>query len=1363
MGSNEIVVAVLDSGLQWDHPDLEGNVFINWGEVAAGAEDGLDNDSNGFVDDVIGWNFIGAHNNPYPGTTWDAHGTAVAGIAAAVGNNGLGITGAAPQVRMLPIRISGAWSAENPGFLPAAEIANAVLYAAGQSGDHEETWRGADVMVMSWGHNTPPAGSGYLSDAVEWAATNGRSGLGMPIFAAAGNSGASAGQVAYPARLDSVIAVGATDHNDQRAAYSQYGSQLDLVAPGGTPEAPVLTTDLIGFYGLSPGDYAFIWGTSFAAPLAAGVAALLLSRNPELTAAEVRDALISTADKVGRVTYDPITGFHQEYGYGRVNAEAALGAITADTTGPTVTSVDITWHGGDINPGDQRVVITCTFSERTVWTPQDIRITSPTDVEITPQWRSGWGTKKLVMHLPTLTESGTYSLWLGADTFADQAGNALGGGQDYSDTFHIDAAVVPVPTAPDLLDGSDSGNGLPGTTTDNITKVKTPTFRVSVGQGAQTAELFVLVRRMTTWGEWDVAVADVDVMAQQSDYDITVPQLADGVYTVYSRAANSQGRISANSAPLTLTIDTKAQTPVLYVKTYQNKPRIYGTAEPRSRIEIWRGKTRLTSAVAANAKGKWSFDDTKYRSGPVTYKARATDAAGNVSKVTGLVQYPPGKKDRGATAHSVAFSGIGDMFAAKGSGGTTDDSTLVLHGFAPPRYTVSISLEGVGELGTTEANSDGRWVFNYSGTSLSNGQYTFTASAEDLDGTVIAADEPFVITIDDSEVYFPMIGNVKAEGLGDTQYVQSGQATRLGTWTFEGMGIAGTRVRLKQVGGTWGDPVDVGADRIWRISYSPSSLEREVAHDFIVQPVTGSGTYEDPYVAVDDVSARFRIIYDDVAPTLVYHMAVPDPDDPVVDSIELGFSEPVYGLDEVQLILSTPYDSYLLGSEQTPWTEDNVHWIVPNLSGYTDLEGEYQLSIMPEQYVVDATGNAWSGGFPPFFVITGTNDGETFLLEEDPFHTGIIRITITGNGSRQVLTQPEQIIINALDGDDELINHLPPDLLPEAGIFFRGGDGTDRVELHGTSADDVITYGDDEAVHSHDDDYGVITAEDVEDWTLVISDGADDVSVWGGTLNITGTGPWGEGSALHIDGGVVQLDADAGDGSNKTLTINVNDEGSVIFTTTQHLAALNVNDGGEAVVAAGGDKMIVAGALNAGQYGLLDLKDNDLLVGSADVADVRGWIVSAYDGGTWQGYGITSTRITPGTHALAYSAGNDAAINWMGGSFGGESFGSSAVLVKYTYAGDANLDGMVDVVDLGILSTNWQQYGGWTRADFNYSGFVDIVDMGILSTNWQKGVGDPLRMGDGFLETLLSADFAKLLEQQEVLDWLSAGADGLLE
>jgi len=74
-----------------------------------------------------------------------------------------------------------------------------------------------------------------------------------------------------------------------------------------------------------------------------------------------------------------------------------------------VTSVDITWHGGDINPGDQRVVITCTFSERTVWTPQDIRITSPTDVEITPQWRSGWGTKKLVMHLPTLTESGTYS------------------------------------------------------------------------------------------------------------------------------------------------------------------------------------------------------------------------------------------------------------------------------------------------------------------------------------------------------------------------------------------------------------------------------------------------------------------------------------------------------------------------------------------------------------------------------------------------------------------------------------------------------------------------------------------------------------------------------------------------------------------------------------------------------------------------------------------------------------------------------------------------------------------------------------------------------------------------------------------
>jgi len=99
--------------------------------------------------------------------------------------------------------------------------------------------------------------------------------------------------------------------------------------------------------------------------------------------------------------------------------------------------------------------------------------------------------------------------------------------------------------------------------------------------------------------------------------------------------------------------------------------------------------------------------------------------------------------------------------------------------------------------------------------------------------------------------------------------------------------------------------------------------------------------------------------------------------------------------------------------------------------------------------------------------------------------------------------------------------------------------------------------------------------------------------------------------------------------------------------------------------------------------------------------------------------------------ALGYAAGNDPTISALGNMLSGQSFDADSVIVKYTYAADANLDGQVDVVDLGILATHWQGTGKvWTSADFNYSpdGKVDVVDLGILATNWQKGVGSPLNL-----------------------------------
>jgi subtilisin family serine protease len=187
-GGTGIVVAVLDNGVQLNHPDF--SVFTNTGEIAG---NGIDDDGNGFIDDVNGWNFVPTgvgNNNPNPVSADDNHGTAVAGIAAAVGNNNVGVSGAIQTSRILPIKI-----AQDPGngggFIAFEKIARAVYYAAGAvldaNGNVVDTWRGADILVNSWGGGTNNAA---LTAAFDWAANNGRNGGGVTSFNATGNAAA---------------------------------------------------------------------------------------------------------------------------------------------------------------------------------------------------------------------------------------------------------------------------------------------------------------------------------------------------------------------------------------------------------------------------------------------------------------------------------------------------------------------------------------------------------------------------------------------------------------------------------------------------------------------------------------------------------------------------------------------------------------------------------------------------------------------------------------------------------------------------------------------------------------------------------------------------------------------------------------------------------------------------------------------------------------------------------------------------------------------------------------------------------------------------------------------------------------------
>ncbi len=154
--------------------------------------------------------------------------------------------------------------------------------------------------------------------------------------------------------------------------------------------------------------------------------------------------------------------------------------------------------------------------------------------------------------------------------------------------------------------------------------------------------------------------------------------------------------------------------------------------------------------------------------------------------------------------------------------------------------------------------------------------------------------------------------------------------------------------------------------------------------------------------------------------------------------------------------------------------------------------------------------------------------------------------------------------------------------------------------------------------------------------------------------------------------------------------------------------------------------------------GRLDLNNNDLIIdytGTSPLATVRDQIHGGFASGAWTGKGI-ATSMGDATHGLGYADNNSLGL----ASFSGQVVDSTSILIKYTYFGDANLDGQVDITDLGRLATNWQTAGYWPQGDFDYSGFIDISDLGKLATNWQLGVGSP--MGPSLNEALASLGFS---------------------
>lgn len=305
-GDSNVVIGVIDTGLDFTHPDLQKSFKINYGEYGNGKEsNGIDDDMNGFIDDWRGWDFT---DEPYTGdpTRGDyldpdndptddsqlSHGTAVTGIINASFNNNIGIASTAPGCKVLVLRAFDA-----AGFAEEDDVANAILYGISS---------GVKIFNFSFGDYIF---SNLLRDVVRFAYSN-----NIFISCSAGNDGKD--RLHYPSAYDEVVSVGYSDPTDFKRSSSSFGETVDIYAPG----FQNLTTVRKG-KGNSAfnGDYEKLNGTSLAAPVIAGVAGLLLSKNPDLTNEEIRGILVSTTTRMSGQS-----GWDHRNSSGRINALLAV-------------------------------------------------------------------------------------------------------------------------------------------------------------------------------------------------------------------------------------------------------------------------------------------------------------------------------------------------------------------------------------------------------------------------------------------------------------------------------------------------------------------------------------------------------------------------------------------------------------------------------------------------------------------------------------------------------------------------------------------------------------------------------------------------------------------------------------------------------------------------------------------------------------------------------------------------------------------------------------------------------------------------------------------------------------------------------
>lgn len=297
-GKKSVVIAVIDTGVDLDHPDLKSKIWENTAEVS---DNGVDDDGNGFVDDVNGWDFFEENNNPSgkpcseEDTSGVIHGTHVAGIAAGITNNGVGVSGIGWNTKIMALKVASC-----DGTMTDSDIAPAIEYAVAN---------GAKVINMSLGG----IGSSSVIDSVIQEAIA----KGVTVVAASGNYGRNLNRIpAFPVCSSGVIGVAATDQNNQIASFSNFGDKcVDVSAPGVDILSTLYHDPSVAGY---ESEYGYLSGTSMATPVVSGIVSLLIAQEGDLTPAEILSIIESSSENIGAST---------SYGSGKVNAVKALLAL----------------------------------------------------------------------------------------------------------------------------------------------------------------------------------------------------------------------------------------------------------------------------------------------------------------------------------------------------------------------------------------------------------------------------------------------------------------------------------------------------------------------------------------------------------------------------------------------------------------------------------------------------------------------------------------------------------------------------------------------------------------------------------------------------------------------------------------------------------------------------------------------------------------------------------------------------------------------------------------------------------------------------------------------------------------------------